>query len=146
MAEIICEKCEKAGKISSIHVAESESNQFESLEKTGKSEPQRAFDAGFNQIVHMTNPKNDDVNQLSKSTEQFGIPVILRTSTRVSHMRGIVEMGDINKTKSTTKESEKDGHWLKGYFVKNPKEFVPVPANALTMHERLVEKEWSNVQ
>ena len=73
-------------------------------------------------------------------SEHFGIPVILRTSTRVSHMRGIVEMGDINKPKSTTKESESDGHWLKGFFVKNPREFVPVPANALAMHERLVEK------
>ena len=65
VAEIICEKCEAAGKISSIHVAESENNQFASIEKTSKTEPQRAFEAGFNQVVHMTNPKNDDINQLS---------------------------------------------------------------------------------
>ena len=65
VAEIICEKCEKAGKISSIHVAESESNQFTSLEKTDKTEPKRAFDAGFNQVVHMTNPKNDDIDLLA---------------------------------------------------------------------------------
>ena len=56
VAEIICEKCEAAGKISSIHVAESENNQFASIEKTSKTEPQRAFEAGFNQVVHMTNP------------------------------------------------------------------------------------------
>ena len=31
------------------------------------------FDAGFNQIVHMTNPKNDDVNQLSKSNSSLTI-------------------------------------------------------------------------
>ena len=37
VAEIICEKCEAAGKISSIHVAESESNQFASIEKTNKT-------------------------------------------------------------------------------------------------------------
>ena len=73
-------------------------------------------------------------------SEHFGIPVILRTSTRVSHMRGIVEMGEINAPKSTTKEFSDDDHWLKGYFVKNPAEFVPVPANALAMHERLAEK------
>ena len=73
VAEIICEKCEKEGKISSIHVAENESNQYVSLEKTNKTEPQRAFDAGFNQIVHMTNPKNDDVNQLSKSNSSLTI-------------------------------------------------------------------------
>ena len=73
VAEIICEKCEEAGKISSIHVAENENNQYVSLEKTNKTEPQRAFDAGFNQIVHMTNPKNDDVNQLSKSNSSLTI-------------------------------------------------------------------------
>ena len=73
-------------------------------------------------------------------SEQFGIPVILRTSTRVSHMRGIVECGVIEKPKSTTKATETDNHWLKGYFVKNPREFVPVPANSLTMHSRLAEK------
>ena len=73
VAEIICEKCEAAGKISSIHVAESESNQFTSIEKTNKSEPQRAFEAGFNQVVHMTNPKNDDINQLSKSNSSLTI-------------------------------------------------------------------------
>ena len=73
-------------------------------------------------------------------SEQFEIPVILRTSTRVSHMRGIVECGEIEKPKSTTKATESDAHWLKGYFVKNPREFVPVPANALAMHERLAAK------
>ena len=73
VAEIICEKCEKEGKISSIHVAENEDNQFASLEKTNKTESQRAFDAGFNQIVHMTNPKEDDINQLSKSRSSLTI-------------------------------------------------------------------------
>ena len=73
VAEIICEKCEKEGKISSIHVAENELNQFASLEKTNKTEPKRAFDAGFNQIVHMTNPKEDDINQLSKSSSSLTI-------------------------------------------------------------------------
>lgn len=73
VAEIICEKCEKAGKISSIHVAESEINQFTSIEKTNKTEPKRAFDAGFNQIVHMTNPKEDDIEQLSKSNSSLTI-------------------------------------------------------------------------
>lgn len=73
VAEIICEKCEKEGKISSIHVAENESNQFKSLEKIGKTEPQRAFEVGFNQIVHMTNPKNEDMDQLSKSNSSLTV-------------------------------------------------------------------------
>ena len=54
-------------------MAESESNQFTSLEKTGKTEPQRAFEAGFNQVVHMTNPKNDDIELLSKSNSSLTI-------------------------------------------------------------------------
>ena len=73
VAEIICERCEREGKISSIHVAESEHNQLTSLEKTNKTEPQRAFDAGFNQVVHMTNPKEDDIIQLSKSNSSLTI-------------------------------------------------------------------------
>ena len=73
VAEIICEKCEKAGKISSIHVAEGEANQFASLEQYDKTEPQRAFEAGFNQVVHMTNPKMDDVVSLSKSNSSLTI-------------------------------------------------------------------------
>ena len=94
VAEIICEKCEKAGKISSIHVAESESNQFESLEKTGKSEPQRAFDAGFNQIVHMTNPKNQDIVNLSKSNSSL---TVCPRSNGALHV-GIIPLYDILKT------------------------------------------------
>ena len=73
-------------------------------------------------------------------SEHFGIPVLFRTTTRVSHMRGIVEFGDIQAPKCTTKDVESDKHWKKGFFVKNPSEFVPVPANALSMHSRLVEK------
>ena len=94
VAEIICEKCEKAGKISSIHVAESEENQFASLEKTNKTEPQRAFDAGFNQIVHMTNPKNDDIDALAKS--KSSLTICPRSNGALSV--GIIPLFDILKT------------------------------------------------
>ena len=94
VAEIICEKCEEAGKISSIHVAENESNQYVSLEKTSKTEPQRAFDAGFNQVVHMTNPKNDDINQLSKSNSSLAI--CPRSNGALSV--GVVPLFDVLKT------------------------------------------------
>ncbi len=94
VAEIICEKCEAAGKISSIHVAESESNQFSSIEKTGKTEPQRAFDAGFNQVVHMANPKNDDIELLSKSNSS--LTICPRSNGALSV--GIIPLFDILKT------------------------------------------------
>ncbi|MCQ2737122.1 MAG: amidohydrolase family protein [archaeon] len=73
VAELICEECKKAGKISSIHVAENEGVQIESLAKTNKTEVERAIDAGFNQIVHMTNPKNDDINKLANSNTSLTI-------------------------------------------------------------------------
>ena len=94
VAEIICEKCEKEGKISSIHVAESEENQFTSLEKTNRTEPQRAFDAGFNQVVHMTNPKNGDIESLSKS--KSSLTVCPRSNGALSV--GIIPLFDILKT------------------------------------------------
>ena len=92
VAEIICEKCEAAGKISSIHVAEN--NQFASIEKTSKTEPQRAFEAGFNQVVHMTNPKNDDIDLLSKS--KSSLTICPRSNGALSV--GIIPLFEVLKT------------------------------------------------
>ena len=68
-------------------------------------------------------------------SEEYKLPVIVRTTTRVSHMRGIVEFGDI-KDNSTNN----DNHWKRGHFDKDPSKYVPVPAFAGKMHERLCEK------
>ena len=62
VAEIISDECEKAGKISSIHVAESESNQIESLNTYGLSEIEKGVKANFSQLVHLTNPKGNDLD------------------------------------------------------------------------------------
>ena len=67
VADLITRECEKAGKISSIHVAESESNQIDSLKKFNKTEIERGINSGFNQLVHCTNPKNNDLNLISGS-------------------------------------------------------------------------------
>lgn len=67
VAGLIVEECSKANKISSIHVGESESNQYESLDKFGSSEIKRGVDCGFGQLVHLTNSKNDDLDLVSKS-------------------------------------------------------------------------------
>ncbi len=67
VANLIVEKCNNAGKISSIHVAESESTQVESIEKSGKTEIGRGVDSNFNQLVHCTNPKNDDLELIKNS-------------------------------------------------------------------------------
>ena len=67
VAELIVKECKREGKISSIHVAESDLNQVESLDKFNKTEIGRGVSCGFNQLVHLTNPKNDDLNLVSKS-------------------------------------------------------------------------------
>lgn len=69
VAGIIAEECRKEGKISSIHVAESDSNQMDSLDKFGKSEIARGVESKFSQLVHLTNPKNDDLSLVSKSNQ-----------------------------------------------------------------------------
>ena len=68
-------------------------------------------------------------------SEQFGIPVIVRTTTRVSHMRGVVEFGDVKDNSSNN-----ENHWKRGHFDKDPSKFVPVPAFAGEMHVRLWDK------
>lgn len=61
-------------------------------------------------------------------SEKYSIPVMLRTTTRISHLRGIVNFEKIEKIEN------------KGYFNKNPNRFVPVPANAKVLHKELINK------
>ena len=65
VAMLISKECEKRGKISSVHVAESESNQIESLNKYNLTEIKKGVKFNFNQLVHLTNPKNNDLNLIS---------------------------------------------------------------------------------
>ncbi len=67
VAMLIVDECKKADKISSIHVAESESTQLESLENFGQSEIERGVSSNFDQLVHCTNPKNNDLDLIKNS-------------------------------------------------------------------------------
>ena len=69
VANLIVEECNSRGKISSIHVGESEDNQLESLNEFGKTEIGRGVACNFNQLVHLTNPKGDDLDSVSKSNQ-----------------------------------------------------------------------------
>jgi len=69
VANLITDECSKQGKISSIHVAESESNQIESLNKDKLTEVAKGVKSNFNQLVHLTNPKNDDLGKVAKSNQ-----------------------------------------------------------------------------
>jgi len=61
-------------------------------------------------------------------SEKVGLPVIIRTTTRLNHIRGVVRLGELKpiKTKST--------------FEKDPFHFVCVPAVARNQHKVLLER------
>lgn len=67
VASLITSECRKAGKISSIHVAESMHLQDDSLRDFNKTEIQRGVDADFDQMVHCTNPRNNDLELIKNS-------------------------------------------------------------------------------
>lgn len=69
VADLIVEECNRQDKISSIHVGESESNQIESLNTYGVSEIGKGIKSDFNQLVHLTNPKSDDLTSVAKSNQ-----------------------------------------------------------------------------
>ncbi|MCK8824058.1 indolepyruvate ferredoxin oxidoreductase subunit alpha [Fuchsiella alkaliacetigena] len=61
-------------------------------------------------------------------SEELGMPVILRLTTRISHTRGPVSFGEIK-----VPEGKKE-------FISNPTKFVPTPGNAYHLHRELKER------
>jgi indolepyruvate ferredoxin oxidoreductase alpha subunit len=62
-------------------------------------------------------------------SEEFAIPVLLRPTTRICHSKGDVEIGNPSA-----------GH-RKGVFVKNPAQYVVIPAHTRVLHRKLNEKQ-----
>lgn len=81
-------------------------------------------------VLEPANPQEikDFMNYGIELSEKYEIPVLLRTTTRVSHMRAIVNLGDI-------KERAKIG-----FFQKEEKRFNIAPAYAKNLRRILVEK------
>ena len=71
-AKIITKTCSKEGKISAIHAAEYEEVQIDSLKATGKTEVERALDASFKLLIHLTHPQMDDLDILAEKN----VPVV----------------------------------------------------------------------
>ena len=67
VAGAIVETCTQMDKLSAIHVAEYLKLQTESMEINGKTEIRRALNAGFNLLIHMTEPMNDDLEAVGRS-------------------------------------------------------------------------------
>ncbi len=59
-------------------------------------------------------------------SEELELPVLIRTTTRVTHARGVVEFGDKRKIHTVS------------HFEKDPARFVCVPQNAVKNHPRLL--------
>lgn len=71
-AAAITQTSRKYGKLSAIHVAEYEQVQNDSLNTTGKTEVQRAIEAGFHLLIHLTAPLKDDLELVAEN----GTPVV----------------------------------------------------------------------
>lgn len=67
VATTITEATQKLGKLSAIHVAEYEGVQKDSLIRNGKTEVQRAVEAGFQLLIHLTHPLKDDLEVVAES-------------------------------------------------------------------------------
>jgi len=61
-------------------------------------------------------------------SEYYGIPVLLRTTTRINHSRSVVKIGALHQSR------------VKGRFVKDPLNLVPVPMVARRLHVELLQK------
>ena len=81
-------------------------------------------------IFEPSNPQEikDFIHYAYDISDEFIIPVIIRTTTRVSHMRGLVTTDEYKKNTKTFGEFKNEGL------------NVPVPAAARVMHKNLVEK------
>ena len=67
ITSIIVNVCNDHGKISAIHVAEYLALQEQSLSLNGNTEVQRALNAGFKLLIHMTAPIKDDMKLVGES-------------------------------------------------------------------------------
>jgi indolepyruvate ferredoxin oxidoreductase alpha subunit len=83
--------------------------------------------------VPMLEPANaqeaKDMTKLGfELSEQLELPILLRTTTRLNHVRGTVEVGSLGKQRG------------KGKFEKDPQRFVPIPSHARLDHAKLIER------
>lgn len=81
-------------------------------------------------LLEPSNPQ--EVKDLMKFgfdlSEQFKIPVLMRTTTRISHMRGVINLGKVIQGKE------------KGYFKDDPSQFIVAPAYVVKMRKELIKK------
>lgn len=72
---------------------------------------------------------HDMVPEAFKISEEFGVPVLFRPTTRICHSKGDVELG------------EPVAGVRKGEFHKDPRQYVVIPAHTRVLHKKLNEKQ-----
>jgi indolepyruvate ferredoxin oxidoreductase alpha subunit len=72
---------------------------------------------------------HDMIPQAFALSEEFGLPVLFRPTTRICHSKGDVGLGPV--VKSTRK----------GEFKKDPRQYVVIPAHTRILHKKLNEKQ-----
>jgi indolepyruvate ferredoxin oxidoreductase alpha subunit len=72
---------------------------------------------------------HDMIRDAFTLSEEIGLPVLFRPTTRICHSKGDVELG----------EPKKEGK--KGEFHKDPRQYVVIPAHTRLLHRKLNEKQ-----
>jgi len=72
---------------------------------------------------------HDMIHEAFGLSEEFGLPVIFRPTTRICHSKGDVELG------------EPVAGLRKGEFHKDPRQYVVIPAHTRILHKKLNEKQ-----
>ena len=82
-------------------------------------------------MLEPSNPQEakDFIMEAFEISEKYHIPVLFRTTTRVSHMRGLVTMGGIPEINNAKRKFERD-----------TKRFVSLPSNANGLKRALITK------
>jgi len=86
-------------------------------------------------MLEPTNPQEClEMTRLAfELSEEFEIPVLLRTTTKVSHSIGTVKLGDLSPTPHGVRA-------LKGHFEKDPQRFYNFRPQLQELHQRLNKK------
>ncbi len=72
---------------------------------------------------------HDMIRPAFELSEEFGLPVIFRPTTRICHSKGDVELGPVVAGSRT------------GEFHKDPRQYVVIPAHTRVLHKKLNEKQ-----
>lgn len=72
---------------------------------------------------------HDMIRDAFALSEEIGLPVLFRPTTRICHSKGDVELGEPKKKKN------------KGEFHKDPRQYVVIPAHTRLLHRKLNEKQ-----